>query len=114
MPEEKVIEGSLQQSHGGSLRKYVLFLAIIFAVLWAINSYYTSGAPKENVMENLSPNTIPAPSDAINQERAQAERVSDVFTYNEAISKKDKTLCERIIDESLKSDCFRVFRINGL
>lgn len=115
MPEEKVIENSLNEAHDAGLGRYILVLLIIFAVLWAINTYYSSqnhALPVPKAEE--SPSQEAATSTDNQAAQAQAERTSDVFTYNSAIERRDKKLCERIIDESLKSDCLKFFTVNGL
>jgi len=122
MPDEgekdvTVIENSLNQKHGDGLGRYVLILAAIFAVLWLINSNNPGAGSGVNTVIEPPSTEIQSKNDPAaiaNQERVQAEWTSDVFTYNEAISRKDKKLCERIVDESLRNDCIQTFRVNGI
>jgi len=113
MPEDTVIVGSIQRNQGSGFGKNLLIVLVVFAILWAINGGYLSG-----ILERKNAVADAGPKDSQNQNpgvpEISAERTSDVLIYNEAIDKKDKKLCERIAEESLKSDCFKFFTVNGI
>ncbi len=108
MAEGKVIEGSPMGKKDDGLGRYLLFLVIIFAALWALNNYYSSLADNERYIAEqvdmlLAKNPNMAKQDA-----------TDKVMYDIAIQEKNKALCGRLQSGYLASRCLKYFIINGI